>query len=166
MSLNTLAPDPWADAAHDGAVPQHHRNPGPAQPHQQQTPQQQPPPSDTSSISSSSPPASASHDDQLDRQMLRHLMKKYTAEGLTRLMQEETSSPILAGMYSICFPRISLIMGVFWHRLAVVEHMDQWLALAFTPRTIFCGLSKIVGLDPSHHITLATISCSKAGSLR
>uniref|UniRef100_A0A0B7K9K7 C2H2-type domain-containing protein n=1 Tax=Bionectria ochroleuca TaxID=29856 RepID=A0A0B7K9K7_BIOOC len=97
MSLNTLAPDPWADAAHDGAVPQHHRNPGPAQPHQQQTPQQQPPPSDTSSISSSSPPASASHDDQLDRQMLRHLMKKYTAEGLTRLMQEETSSPILAG---------------------------------------------------------------------
>lgn len=33
-----------------------------------------------------------SHEDQLDRQMLRHLMSKYTAEDLSRLMQEENSS--------------------------------------------------------------------------
>ena len=33
----------------------------------------------------------ASNDEQLDRQMLRHLMSKYSAEGITRLMQEETS---------------------------------------------------------------------------
>ena len=35
-----------------------------------------------------------SHDDQLDRQMLRHLMRKYTAEDLNRLMQEENTSAL------------------------------------------------------------------------
>jgi hypothetical protein len=33
------------------------------------------------------------HQDQLDRQMLRHLLKKYSAAGISRLLEEEAASP-------------------------------------------------------------------------
>jgi hypothetical protein len=46
-------------------------------------------------------PAQPSHEDQLDRQMLRHLLRKYTTEDLARLMQEENPSS-LPGMRKPC----------------------------------------------------------------
>jgi hypothetical protein len=77
MSLNggtITQPDSWADNP-DGGMPQHHQ-------HQPSSPAAAPP--------------QVSHEDQLDRQMLRHLMRKYTAEGLSRLMQEENGTSVLS----------------------------------------------------------------------
>jgi len=62
-----MASEQWPGAAADGSTPQG------LQP--QQLPQQP-----------------SAHEDQLDRQMLRHLMRKYTTEGLARLMQEEETT--------------------------------------------------------------------------
>lgn len=70
-----MPPDSWNPDGSDGAL-----QPTPA------TTLQRP-----QSNSTSSP--SVSHEDQLDRQMLRHLMSRYSPETLARLMQEENLSP-------------------------------------------------------------------------
>ena len=85
MSLNggsITQPDSRADSP-DGGMPQHH--------------QHQP------SSLAAPPQVSHEHEDQLDRQMLRHLMRKYTAEELSRLMQEEdgTSAPSMCTIRGI-----------------------------------------------------------------
>jgi hypothetical protein len=51
------------------------------------------------------------HQDQLDRQMLRHLLKKYSAAGISRLLEEEAASPDMR----MC----SLSSVLLFHRLHV-----------------------------------------------
>lgn len=77
-----MPPDSWNPDGSDGAL--------------QPTPSTavQRPQSNNSTSNLSSP--SVSHEDQLDRQMLRHLMSRYSPETLARLMQEENLSPQLA----------------------------------------------------------------------
>jgi hypothetical protein len=64
---SAMASEQWPGAAADGSTP-HGLQPQPL------------------------PQQPSAHEDQLDRQMLRHLMRKYTTEGLARLMQEEETT--------------------------------------------------------------------------
>ena len=58
-----------------------------AQPQSQQPPLQQQQPQ--------APPPPPSHQDSLDRQMIRHLLNRYSLDEISKLMQEESSSPAM-----------------------------------------------------------------------
>lgn len=79
-----MGPNQWADAAAaDGSM----------QPGLQQQQQQQHIEHQQQQVQAQQPPAHEDQlDQQLDRQMLRHLLKKWGPDGLARLMQEEETT--------------------------------------------------------------------------
>lgn len=101
-----MGPNQWADAAAaDGSM----------QPALQQQQQQQQTELQQQQVQAQQPPA---HEDQLDRQMLRHLLKKWGPDGLARLMQEEETTTSLSRM---CWP-------VFIHPISfrMAFHFAAW----------------------------------------